>query len=230
MYSKYLGTVDNDWKYKWHIGGYCFHDLLPYEKKDLDEIIGFIKKDERPTVYFSLGSINTNPKQRDRFASLLFDICTENNYKLLISAGWWNVGAQLENKDNLFRMNKIIPHCLIFPHCSGIIHHGGAGTTHSASRSGRPQLVTPILLDQYYWSNRTKDLGVGPGAIKIKGISKKTLEQKVIDLVTNPSYKEKAHSLGVLIRNEGGLENICKHIESYQARAESQPLVAKEMA
>jgi UDP:flavonoid glycosyltransferase YjiC (YdhE family) len=230
MYSKYLGNVDNDWKYKWNISGYCIHDLLPYEKKDLEEIIGFIEKDKRPTVYFSLGSVNLNPKQRDRFSGLLFDICTENNYKLLISAGWWNVGAQLENRDNLFRMNKVIPHCLIFPHCDGIIHHGGSGTTHSAARSGKPQMVAPIVLDQFYWSNRVKELGIGPGAVRIKGISKKNLEQKTIDLLNNPLYKEKAHSLGILIRNEGGIENLCRHIEGYQDRLELQAATEREWA
>jgi UDP:flavonoid glycosyltransferase YjiC (YdhE family) len=213
MYSTYLGNVDNNWKYQWDIGGYCFNDLLPYNKEDLEEITGFIKKDNRPTVYFSLGSCNV--AQRDRFASLLFDICTEHNYKLLLSAGWWNAGAQLQNQDNFFRMDKVIPHCLIFPHCDAIIHHGGVGTTHSAARSGRPQMVTPILLDQFYWGHRVKELGIGPGSVKIKNVSKKQLEQKVVDLVNNPSYKEKADTVKKLIHSEGGLENICRYIENY---------------
>jgi UDP:flavonoid glycosyltransferase YjiC (YdhE family) len=214
MYSKHLGDVDNNWKHKWDIGGYCFNDLLPYNKQDLEKIIDFIRKDNRPTVYFSLGSCNVN--QRDRFTSLLFDICTEHNYKLLLNAGWWNVGAKLQDKDNLFRMDTVIPHCLIFPHCDAIIHHGGVGTTHSAARSGRPQMITPILLDQFYWSYRIQQLGIGPGSAAIKGISKKKLEQKVVDLVNNPSYKEKALEVKGLIQNEKSLENICRFIESYK--------------
>ena len=227
LYSKYLGNVDNDWKYKWGIGGYIFNDLLPYDKENLEEITRFIKKDKRPTVYFSLGSCNI--KQQDRFTNLLFDICTRHNYKLLLNCGWWNPGAHLQNNDNLFRFDKVIPHNLIFPNCDAIIHHGGAGTTHSAARSGKPQMVTPIILDQHYWGHRVKELGLGPGSIKIKGVSGKLfepqpsehasegspLEEKVLDLVTNPLYKEKAHSMGKLIQSEQGLENICRRIESY---------------
>ena len=216
MYSKYLGTVDNDWKYKWDIGGYCFNDLLTYNKEDLEKIIDFIKKDNRPTVYFSLGSCNINANQRDRFAGLLFDICTEHKYKLLLSAGWWNVGSRLQDRDNLFRIDTVIPHSLIFPHCDAIIHHGGVGTTHSAARSGRPQMIAPILLDQFYWSYRVRELGIGPGSVTIKGISKKRLEQKVVDLMNNPSYKEKALIMRDMIENEKSLKNICNHIESYQ--------------
>ncbi|MCL2411322.1 MAG: glycosyltransferase [Treponema sp.] len=214
MYSRYLGNVDDNWNYNWDIGGYCFNDELPYNKEDLEEVISFIKKDNRPTIYFSLGSCNA--AQRDRFAGLLFDICTEQNYKLLLSAGWWNAGSQLKNRDNFFRMDKVIPHYLIFPHCDAIIHHGGVGTTHSAARSGRPQMITPIILDQFYWGDRIKKLGLGPGSVKIRGVSKKQLEKKIQDLVTNSSYKEKALSMKNLINDEGGLENLCRYIESYQ--------------
>jgi len=214
MYSKHLGNVDTKWEYKWDIGGYCFNDLLLYDKEVLDKIISFVEKDNKPTVYFSLGSCYID--QRERFADLLFKICTERDYKLLLNAGWWDTGAQLQNHDNLLRIDAIIPHCLVFPHCDVIIHHGGAGTTHSAARSGKPQMVTPIILDQFYWSYRVKELGIGPGGVKIKGISKMKLEQKVVDLVNNPSYKEKARIIGDLIRNEKSLENICNFVESYQ--------------
>jgi len=127
-------------------------------------------------------------------------------------------------------MDKAIPHCFIFPYCDGIIHHGGAGTTHSAARSGRPQMVVPILLDQFYWSQRVKELGIGPGGVKIRGISRKQLEQKVVDLLNNPSYREKADSIGKLIRSEEGLENICRHIESCQNLAGYSDAAEREWA
>jgi len=112
-------------------------------------------------------------------------------------------------------MENFIPHSLVFPHCDAIIHHGGVGTTHNAARSGKPQMAVPLLLDQYYWSQRIKDLGIGPGGVSIKRSAGKLLEHNVVELVTNPRYRDKAKSLGVLIRNEAALENICRRIESY---------------
>ena len=220
LYSKYLGTYDSAWKYKWKIGGYCFNDAFPYDTGELERLHAFIKKDPRPTIFFTLGSCNV--PQRDRFAALLFDICTERNYKLVVSCGWWKVGAHLQNRDNLFRLESTIPHWFIFPHCDALIHHGGVGTTHSAARSGKPQMIVPLILDQFYWANRIHELGAGPGGVRIKGISKKHLERKVVDLVSNPFYKDKAASLGVLIRGEGGLENVCRYIESYQSQAAAE--------
>jgi len=216
MYSKFLGTVDNHWKYKWEIGGYCFNDALPYDKDEAERLTAFVKKDERPTVFFSLGSCNV--KQRDRFVEMLFDVCTARDYKLLVACGWWDVGARLGNRDNLFRMEGVIPHHLVFPQCDAIIHHGGAGTTHSAARSGKPQMVVPLLLDQFYWSHRVRELGLGPEGVRIKRVSAGQLERKVVDLVENPVYRERAASMGGLIRGENGIENICRHIEGYETQ------------
>jgi UDP:flavonoid glycosyltransferase YjiC (YdhE family) len=223
-YSKYLGNVDNDWKCQWDIGGYWFNDALPYNKDDLERLLGFVKKDSRPTVFFSLGSCNVD--QQDRFAEMLLDICCEHDYKLLIACGWWDIGSQLEKNDIVHHLKSVIPHNLVFPHCDAIIHHGGAGTTHSAARSGKPQMVVPLILDQFYWNWRVRELGLGPAGVRIKTVSRKQLERKIADLVTNASYREKAHSMGVLIRGEAGLENICRRIESYETRAMAREKLA----
>ena len=100
----------------------------------------------------------------------------------------------------------------------------GTGTTHSAARSGKPQLVVPLLLDQYYWSHRVKTLGLGPGKVKIKSISRKQLERKILDLLNNEYYFYKARQLGELVRSENGLENFCRRIESYENPAEARAL------
>ena len=55
----------------------------------------------------------------------------------------------------------------LFAHCAAIVHHGGAGTTANAARSGVPQLLVPHLMDQFYWAERCVELGLGaagPGA------------------------------------------------------------------
>ncbi|MET1071041.1 MAG: nucleotide disphospho-sugar-binding domain-containing protein, partial [Umezawaea sp.] len=44
---------------------------------------------------------------------------------------------------------------------AAVVHHGGAGTTTTATRAGAPQVVVPQLADQPYWAGRVADLGVG---------------------------------------------------------------------
>ena len=44
---------------------------------------------------------------------------------------------------------------------AAVVHHGGAGTTTTATRAGAPQVVVPQATDQPYWAGRVADLGIG---------------------------------------------------------------------
>ena len=52
-------------------------------------------------------------------------------------------------------------HGQLFPRCSVIVHHGGAGTTYASAMSGVPCVIVPIFLDQYLHSNLVNKKGVG---------------------------------------------------------------------
>ncbi|MDR1240127.1 MAG: glycosyltransferase [Treponema sp.] len=217
MYSRYLGVYDPAWKYRWEIGGYCFNDSFSYDRAALQDFLSFVKKDSRPTVFFTLGSCTA--KDRDAFAQRLFDIVCRHNLKLVVGCGWWNLGTRLDRRENLYLLDAAIPHSLIFPSCDGIIHHGGVGTSHSAARSGRPQMIVPLLLDQFFWGYRVAQLGIGPGAADFKRTPDRRLEEMIRGLVDSASYKKNAAALGEQIRSERGLENLCRHIESYDTAA-----------
>ena len=90
------------------------------------------------------------------------------------------------------------------------------GTTHSVGRAGKPQLITPLIIDQPYWSYRIHQLGLGPEGLKIAKASEQEIERKVCDLVTNPLYKKNAAHIGEMIQKEGGIKNICDSIERFQ--------------
>ena len=55
-----------------------------------------------------------------------------------------------------------LPHALLFPRVALAVHHGGAGTTARAARAGIPQVILPHVLDQFPWSVRIADRGLGP--------------------------------------------------------------------
>jgi UDP:flavonoid glycosyltransferase YjiC (YdhE family) len=211
MYSPTVGETDPDWPYPWSCGGYCFNDVLDYEQSTLDSIVSFIKQDNRPTLYFSFGSIN-GPRHGE-LTEWVYELSRKKNFKLIVGSGWWKVGENLEKSDNLYVLDKVIPHYLIFPLCSALVIHGGSGTTHSACRSGRPVAVIPHVLDQYYWGYRTKQLGCGPGNIDIKSIKRDTFEATIMDLLTNESYKKAAAEVGAKVQAERGLDSAVDYIE-----------------
>ena len=49
----------------------------------------------------------------------------------------------------------------LFGRVAAVVHHGGAGTTTTATRAGTPQVVVPQAADQPYWAGRVVDLGIG---------------------------------------------------------------------
>ena len=212
MYSPSLGSIDPEWPYKWAIGGYIFNDDISYDENTYRNFIDFMEKDGKKTVFFTLGSCNAN--DHERFAEKLFAVCRTHGYKLVIGSGWCKLGSILPRHDDLFLLDSVLPHKLVFPRCSAIIHHGGIGTTHSAARSGRPQMIQPLFLDQWYWAEQTRKLGVGPGKIDMKRCGYAQFERKVLDLVNNENYAREAAALGERIRGENGLENACKQIEA----------------
>jgi UDP:flavonoid glycosyltransferase YjiC (YdhE family) len=87
-------------------------------------------------------------------------------------------------------------------------------------------MIVPLFLDQFYWGYRAAQLGIGPGTVNISRTSLRRLEKAVLDLVTNPSYKKNAAALGEQIRNEQGMETLCRHIESYDAMAAARKMDA----
>jgi UDP:flavonoid glycosyltransferase YjiC (YdhE family) len=212
MYSPSLGSVDPDWKCRWDIGGYIFNDDFTFNEEKRQNFLKFVKKDDKPTLFFTLGSCNSDV--RDRFTSYLDAVCQKLNVKLAIGCGWHEVGAKLPARENLLLLDGAVPHCHIFPHVTAIVHHGGVGTTHSAARAGRPQMIVPLFLDQWYWGNQTKNLNLGPGYINIKKMSEKALFEKIKDLLENPSYKTGAAALAEKIHAENGLEAACAIVEN----------------
>jgi UDP:flavonoid glycosyltransferase YjiC (YdhE family) len=226
LYSPYLGETDPGWNYRWGIGGYCFNDTFPYDGKLQRQFLDFVKKDRRPTIFFTLGSCNT--EKRDLFAQRLFDICREQDYKLVVGCGWWKVGVHLHAGEHLFLLDKAIPHAFIFPHVDAIIHHGGSGTTHSAARAGKPQMALPLIIDQFYWAHRVYTLGIGPRGANIGRISKEELRKRVLDLLTNRSYRENAARLGLLVRGENGIQAACERIEAALPRDREEDAAVNE--
>ncbi|MCC8018437.1 MAG: glycosyltransferase [Rikenellaceae bacterium] len=212
LYSPSLGNTDPEWsdKYKWAIGGYSFHDSMEYDPAAYDELMAFIRRDDRPTLFFTLGSCSD--RNRDRFCAMLAGICRAQDYKLVVGSGWSKTGTHLTQDDSFYLLTKPIPHNIILPHCTAAIHHGGCGTTHSMARAGIPQMVAPIFVDQYYWGYRVEVLGLGPRQARLGRISREELEKRVTDLMTNPQYRENAAALGEKMAAENGPEALCRYI------------------
>jgi hypothetical protein len=109
-----------------------------------------------PPIYVGFGSMAGFERR-----SLLREIVAAvAGRRALFYPGWSGVtGADLPAN---FLVIGDTPHAWLFPRMSLVIHHGGAGTTHSAARAGAPSVVAPFAGDQLFWADRLRRAGVAP--------------------------------------------------------------------
>ena len=99
-----------------------------------------------------------------------------------------------------------LPHSWLLPHCAGLVHHGGFGTTSAGLRAGIPHSVIPSIADQFYWGQRVHQLGVGLAFIPRPRLTLQNLSSAMEELCTNTEMHYAAAVLGEKIRAENGLE------------------------
>eukprot|EP00415_Alexandrium_ostenfeldii_P000821 UN0821 len=119
----------------------------------------------------------------------------------------------------------------LFPRCSCIVHHGGAGTTNAALAAGKPAVVTPIAFDQFHWSSRVNSLKVGfgfGGGVGFGGgfgfgggsgfggnLSTIAAADLAEAILKAESCADAAKALGEEMRHEGGAEAAAVILETF---------------
>ncbi|MEZ4240497.1 MAG: glycosyltransferase [Myxococcota bacterium] len=107
-----------------------------------------------PPVYVGFGSMPTPGAAPEAVLAAMRAL----GRRAVLSRGW-SAGALPEAADCL--VVDEVPHRALFPRVAAVVHHGGAGTTHTAARAGVPQLVVPMYSDQPHWAQRVVALGLG---------------------------------------------------------------------
>ena len=108
------------------------------------------------------------------------------------------------------------PHTWLFPLTSMVIHHGGAGTTHTASRAGVPSIVLPFGGDQAFWAARLASVGVAPPRVRPGKWDCRSLAQ-MIDFAEQDRVRESANMLGAAMADEDGVATAIEGIEAVVA-------------
>ncbi len=95
-----------------------------------------------------------------------------------------------------------VNHEKLFPRLAAIVHHGGAGTTQTAARAGRAQVIIPHNYDQFYWAHRVNQLGVGVSGPLRDELSKDALAQALHDCL-QPEVTARAQALAARMERNG---------------------------
>jgi UDP:flavonoid glycosyltransferase YjiC (YdhE family) len=113
-----------------------------------------------------------------------------------------------------------LPHDLVMPSASVIVHQGGVGTTAQALRSGRPQLVVPFAHDQPDNGARITRAGVGRTVSLSRWRTKRAVSE-LRQLLDSKQVQVRAEEMGRAVRAEQGTIAAADAIEEVLATAQA---------
>ncbi|MEU4038334.1 glycosyltransferase [Streptomyces collinus] len=130
--------------------------LLPDERPLPAELVAFLEGGE-PPVYVGFGSMPM--RESADVARVAVNAVRAHGRRVLLARGWADLDL-LDGQDDCLLVGEV-NHQALFGRVAAVVHHGGAGTTTTATRAGTPQVVVPQAADQPYWAGRVAGLGIG---------------------------------------------------------------------
>lgn len=100
-----------------------------------------------------------------------------------------------------------VPHDWLFGRVRGVVHHGGAGTTHAGLLAGVPQLAVPHIADQPYWGRRVHEEGLGPAPLPLNQLTADRLADRLRALTQSSDFADHAQTLGKQAGQDHGVRN-----------------------
>lgn len=133
-----------------------------------DKLAGFLADGEAP-VYAGFGSMAAPPELLAAAVEAL------DGRRCLLSPGWSR--AVPERLPDTVHVVGHVPHDWLFGQVSAVVHHCGAGTSHSAVRAGVPSVAVPFTADQPFWADRLHTLGLATRPVPVARASASALRQ-----------------------------------------------------
>lgn len=199
----------SDWPPNMEVTGYVELDH-PGDWRPPQTLVRFLEEGD-PPVYLGFGSYPVFSRRRGaRLAEEIFAAVARAGVRCLVQSPDL---AALTPPPGVHVLDYA-PHDWLFPRCSAIVHHGGYGTTHAGLAAGRPMVLYPFHTDQFLWTRRIGELGVGPGyTARIHELNGRRLAAD-LQFALEPRTREAAERIAPLIRNEDGLSVQVAAIES----------------
>jgi UDP:flavonoid glycosyltransferase YjiC (YdhE family) len=112
---------------------------------------------------------------------------------------------------------ETLDHRSLFPRVAAVVHHGGAGTTHSVAAAGVPSIVVPHVGDQAFWANRLRRLRVSPAPVPPRRLSAEILAERLREATTSGRMQASAGSLALELAAEDGPSTAISLLEAAAA-------------
>jgi UDP:flavonoid glycosyltransferase YjiC (YdhE family) len=201
-FSRHLVSPPPDWPDRAIVTG---HWPLAEDRPLTDETLSWLEEGPAP-VYVGFGSIRDS--ESERLADIAINATGRANARLVLDSGWTGLEGAAGDRVHVVSGTD---HTRLFPHMSAIVHHGGAGTTHTAAAAGVPSMAVPYYADQPFWGRRLEAVGIGAPPLPRRQLDTDLLTQR-IDVLNRDALRSRAAEVGAAMRSERGLETAAESI------------------
>ncbi|WP_143195245.1 glycosyltransferase [Archangium sp. Cb G35] len=170
----------------------------------------FLEAGEKP-VLLSLGSMEHMAPRRTR--ELLAGAARKARIRAIVQS---KRSPAEEGRDGDLYFLPWAPHRALLRHCSMMVHHGGAGTTHSVLAAGLPAVVVPVIFEQQVWANRLRAAGASGKPVPFWKASVDDLANRILEVAASEAMGARARQLGAAMAAENGVETAIGLLERLQ--------------
>ncbi len=208
-FSPTLLPRPSDWGDWLKVSGHWFLEGQTDWRPPLD-LLRFLEVG-KPPVYIGFGSMVD--EQIENATRIVLGALQRSGQRGILLGGWGGLGAG-DLPQTVLRLESV-PHDWLFPYVSAVVHHGGAGTTATGLRYGRPTVIVPFFADQPFWGERVHQLGAGPKPVPFARLSVENLAQAIDQAVNDPTIRRNAALLGEKLQREDGIGTAVGYIQAF---------------
>ncbi len=156
-----------------------------------------------PPVYMTFGSMIASDPDPRKITALLGEAARRADCRAIVQSRWDLVG-NLPVGPGVFPVIRA-SHREVFPHCAAVVHHGGSGTTQTATAAGCPSVVVEHATDQPLWASVLHRAGIAPRMLHRRSLTAGKLARAVRQVLTDPSMPRRAKRIARGMRREDGI-------------------------
>ncbi len=191
--------------------GYPYDDINQSLPDLVLEFINRQKNSGNKLIVSTLGSMQMSETKQKSIAHELRKATLQLPDFAIIVLG--KISKYIDRDDSTLPLNQFIPYNLLFENVDLIIHHHGAGTTHSALRAGKLSFAITFIPDQNDWATRLSLIGMSTGSI----LARNFRADYLVDHIKRNFTQEvvaKAEEVGIVEREKysDGLEHCVRFV------------------
>jgi UDP:flavonoid glycosyltransferase YjiC (YdhE family) len=177
-----------------------------------DKLAEFMDNGEAP-VYMTFGSLQQ--ALPDWSLELFLEAAALAGCRAIIQTGSEHYPADSQTGQVYFIGRH--PHQPLFKHCAAVVHHGGAGTTHAATRSGCPSVVVPFMDEQLFWARQLQSLGLAGKPLPAKKVTAIALAKGIRTVLDSTSMRDNAKQASLAMQSNDGVAQAVQLLEAQSA-------------